>query len=72
MTDSIGDQPARPYRYSDGHDYTGLTTREYAAIHIAAGMAANPGNHSGSFQDRAMWAVQYTDTLMAELEKPRD
>ena len=72
MTDSTGDHPAFPYRYSDGTtDYTGLTKREEAAIKIMAGFAAHPDMDAPP-ERLASIAVEHADALIAELEKPRD
>ena len=48
---------------SHGH-YNGLTKREYAAIHLAAGRLA--AGH-GYYPD---WVVKDADALLAALEKP--
>lgn len=44
--------------------YEGLTKREYAAIHIAAGLCANPSN-----EPIIELSVKLADELFAELER---
>lgn len=56
----------RPYPYCDA----GLTKREYAAIQIMAGYAANTADEVvGDISKRAQWAVKEADTLLATLAK---
>lgn len=48
----------------------GLTKREYAAIQIMAGFAANPSPDTCiSLERHAEWAVKGADALFAELAK---
>jgi hypothetical protein len=47
---------------------TGLTKREYAAIHIAAALVSNQ-ELLGPDEDRAKRAVTITDALIAALER---
>lgn len=49
---------------------TGLTKREYAAIHIMAGYSANASDTMvPNTKERAEWAVQEADALLAALTK---
>jgi len=69
------EQPAHPYAQDLGdntrttHDHFGLTKREYAAIHIAAGLSASPDFCNNSFADVARTAVKQADALFVELNK---
>lgn len=63
------DEPAFPTLNSTGESWEtgGLTKREYAAIQIMAGFAANVGNPT--LERAAQEAVRAADALLAELEK---
>lgn len=50
---------------SDGH---GLTKLEYAAIHIAAGLAAHPNSYVRDNIDIATRAVQIAHQMFYKLE----
>lgn len=47
----------------------GLTKREYAAVHILAGLVANYKTLLGSVDETSNEAIRYADALFAELEK---
>lgn len=73
--------PAFPHLpVSSAFGYTGMTLRQYAAIQIAAGLAASdfwsgnvmdgPGDDTDRFRrNMAKCAVQTADTLRAEIAK---
>lgn len=51
---------------------TGMTKREYAAIQIMAGFAADPATSDpdrGTIADLAEYAVKWADALFSELNK---
>lgn len=50
---------------------TGLTAREYAAIHIAAGISANPDSAAMKADEVAVEAVNIADAILALLENER-
>lgn len=57
---------------TDGYDeafyaQTGLTKREYAAIHLLAGLVASPTSDDMTLDDLALHAVAQTDALLAAL-----
>lgn len=47
--------------------YPGLTKREYAAIHLLAGLVASPTSDDMTLDDLALHAVAQTDALLAAL-----
>lgn len=69
------DKPAFPYEsHITGVDPRGLTKREYAAIHILAGMMANEARSHKTLtrEELAVNAVKNADALFAMLgAKPR-
>lgn len=48
----------------------GLTLREYAAIHICAGLVSN-GEIDNTFAEDAELSVKQADALIAELERTK-
>lgn len=48
----------------------GMTKREYFAIKILAGFAADPQCDNYTIEDNVETAVIWADTLIAELNKP--
>lgn len=82
MAYSPSNECAFPYGQSIGedaigkHDHFGLTKREYAAIHIAAGMISQPKitkgyeDRGGDFiKDVAISACRLADAVLLELER---
>lgn len=47
----------------------GMTKREYAAIKIMAGFAADPATADGDLDNMSVCAVKWADSLLAELNK---
>lgn len=63
----MSNTPAFPIALADGYFSTeGLTKREYAAIHIAAGFR---GLETWTFAEIARAAANQADALLAELER---
>ena len=66
MTDE--NDPAFP-ETSEGNFFPGLTIREYAAIKIMAGFAADPSTANTDCDALAGTAVLWADDLIAALNK---
>lgn len=49
-------------------DSKGLTKREYAAIHIMAGISANGDLSAESVEQEAKWAVASADAVLKKLD----
>ena len=64
-------QPAFPC--PDRAEHYGLSKREYAAIQIAAGMAAYGDENAGNYSPTgiALQAVAVADMLLTELDKTK-
>ena len=54
---------------STSDHYSGLTKREYAAIHIMAGFSADPSTVDVDIGSIANAAILWADNLLIELEK---
>lgn len=67
-----GDRPAFPEMTDGGYARCGLTIREYFAIKILAGFAADPQCDNYTIQKNAETAVMWADALVAELNKPTE
>mgnify|MGYP001603489189 CR=1 FL=1 len=51
--------------------YSGLTKREYAAIHILAGMASDPECDLSEGSEHFSMAVKAADLIIAKLNQPK-
>lgn len=70
---SAADEPAFPYLYrgGDAQMYSGLTKREYAAIHAPEKEINAKADPSSYFRVIAKLRAEWADALFTELDKPR-
>lgn len=73
MTISPGDDSAFPHFGTvpgsvEGRDYTGLTKREYFAVHLFEGVIAKLSVNC-TLQDKANYAVEAADALLKALNQ---
>jgi len=76
-TEKQANEPAFPFSPESAHGIIpmrGMSKREYAAIQIMAGFAADPNTahpDNGTIDNMSVYAVKWADSLLTELNKDK-